>query len=311
MLLYVNSVNINSDNITFFKEKNMSNFTIITDSSCDLSDSLAKELELKVVPLSVFSGSQQYYNYLDGSDIGFEEFYTRLAGGEMMTTSAINIDQMYAVMSEELKEGRDVLYIGFSSGLSGTYNAGVQAARLLSEEYPERKIFTVDSLCASLGQGLLVYLCAMHKKEGKTVEEIYEYAEGTKMNVCPWFTVDDLFHLKRGGRVSGVTAAVGSMLNIKPVMHVDNAGKLINVSKARGRNASITALFDKMCESGIDLASQKIFISHGNCLADAEKLAKMINDKFGCEVIINYVGPVIGAHSGQGTLALFFLGKER
>ena len=289
----------------------MSNFTIITDSSCDLSASLAEELGVKVVPLSVFSGSKQYYNYLDGSDIGFEEFYTRLAGGEMMTTSAINIDQMYVAMSEELKEGRDVLYVGFSSGLSGTYNAGAQAARLLSDEYPERKIFTVDSLCASLGQGLLVYLCAMQKKEGKTVDEVKEYAENTKMSVCHWFTVDDLNHLKRGGRVSGVTAAVGSMLNIKPVMHVDDNGKLINVTKARGRNASITALFEKMCESGIDLASQKIFISHGNCLADAEKLAKMINDKFGCEVIINFVGPVIGAHSGQGTLALFFLGKER
>ena len=289
----------------------MSNFTIITDSSCDLSASLAEELGVKVVPLSVFSGSKQYYNYLDGSDIGFEEFYTRLAGGEMMTTSAINIEQMYSVMSEEIKEGRDVLYIGFSSGLSGTYNAGVQAARLLTDEYPERKIFTVDSLCASLGQGLLVYLCAMQKKEGKTVDEIKEYAENTKMSVCHWFTVDDLNHLKRGGRVSGVTAAVGSMLNIKPVMHVDDNGKLINVTKARGRNASITALFEKMCESGIDLESQKIFISHGNCLADAEKLAKMINDKFGCEVIINFVGPVIGAHSGQGTLALFFLGKER
>ena len=289
----------------------MSNYTIITDSSCDLSASLAEELGLKVVPLSVFSGSQQYYNYLDGSDIGFEEFYERLAGGEMMTTSAINIDQMYVAMSEELKEGRDVLYIGFSSGLSGTYNAGAQAARILADEYPERKIFTVDSLCASLGQGLLVYLCAMQKKDGKTVDEVKEYAENTKMSVCHWFTVDDLNHLKRGGRVSGVTAAVGSMLNIKPVMHVDDNGKLINVTKARGRNASITALFEKMCETGIDLASQKIFISHGNCLADAEKLARMINDKFGCEVIINFVGPVIGAHSGQGTLALFFLGKER
>lgn len=311
MLLYVNSVNINSDNITFFKEKNMSNFTIITDSSCDLSAALAEELCLKVVPLSVFSDGKQYYNYLDGSDIGFEEFYERLAGGEMMTTSAINIDQIQSVMEEELKEGKDVLYLGFSSGLSGSYNAGFQAAKLLEAEYPDRKILTVDSLCASLGQGLFVYLCAMQKKEGKTIDEVKEYAEGIKMSICHWFTVDDLFHLKRGGRVSGVTAAVGSMLNIKPVMHVDNAGKLINVAKARGRNASIKALFDKLCETGIDVESQRIFISHGNCLGDAEKLAAMIKEKYGCEVTINFVGPVIGAHSGQGTLALFFVGTER
>ena len=289
----------------------MSYFTIITDSSCDMPASLAAQLHIRVVPLSVFADGKQYYNFLDGSHIGFEEFYTRMADGEMMTTSAINVEQIKTVMEAELMCGNDVLYLGFSSALSGTYNAGVQAARQLEGAYPGKRILTVDTLCASLGQGLLVYLCVMQKRAGKTIDEVKEYAESTKLNICHWFTVNDLYHLKRGGRVSGVTAVLGSMLNIKPVMHVDDNGKLINVAKARGRNASINALFDKLCETGINVEDQHIFISHGNCIDDAEKLANMIKDKFGSKVTINFVGPVIGAHSGQGTLALFFVGTGR
>lgn len=273
--------------------------------------SLAAQLHIRVVPLSVFADGKQYYNFLDGSHIGFEEFYNRMADGEMMTTSAINVEQIKTVMEAELMCGNDVLYLGFSSALSGTYNAGVQAARQLEGVYPGKRVLTVDTLCASLGQGLLVYLCVMQKRAGKTIDEVKEYAEKTKLSVCHWFTVDDLYHLKRGGRVSGVTAVLGSMLNIKPVMHVDNNGKLVNVSKARGRNASINALFDKLCETGINIEDQAIFISHGNCRDDAEKLAKMIKEKFGSRITINFVGPVIGAHSGQGTLALFYVGKER
>jgi len=289
----------------------MSYFTILTDSCCDLPATTADQLHTRVVPLSVFADGNQYYNFLDGSHIGFEEFYDRLSGGELITTSAINVSQFKIAMEAELMSGHDVLYIGFSSGLSGTFNAAKQAAAELEGVYPGKRVFVVDSLCASLGQGLLVYLCVMKRREGLSIEEVRDYAEDIKLKVCHWFTVDDLYHLKRGGRVSGATAVIGSILNIKPVMHVNNDGKLENVAKARGRNAAINSLFEKLNSDGIDPENQVIFISHGHCLKDAEKLAKMIKDKYGCKVLINFVGPVIGAHSGQGTLALFFVGKER
>ena len=289
----------------------MSYFTIVTDSSCDLSASLAEQMHIRVIPLSVFVDGKQHYNFLDGSDISFADFYTQLNDGAMVTTSAINVGQVKTVFESELMCGHDVLYLGFSSALSGTYNAAVNAAAELEGVYPGKRIFTVDTLCASLGQGLLVYLAVQKRREGKSIEEVRDYIESIKLNLCHWFTVDSLLQLKRGGRVSGAKYIVGSMLNIKPVMHVDNDGTLVNVTKARGRNASINALFEKLCETAIEPENQTVFISHGNCLDDAEKLAEMIKDKYGCRVVINFVGPVIGAHSGPGTLALFFVGKER
>lgn len=289
----------------------MSYFTIVTDSSCDLSASLAEQMHIRVIPLSVFVDGKQHYNFLDGSDISFEDFYAQLNDGAMVTTSAINVGQVKTVFESELMCGHDVLYLGFSSALSGTYNAAVNAAAELEGVYPGKRILTVDTLCASLGQGLLVYLAVQKRREGKSIDEVRDYIESIKLNLCHWFTVDSLLQLKRGGRVSGAKYIVGSMLNIKPVMHVDNDGKLVNVSKARGRNASINALFEKLCETAIEPENQTVFISHGNCRGDAEKLAEMIKDKYGCRVVINFVGPVIGAHSGQGTLALFFIGSER
>ena len=289
----------------------MSYFTIVTDSSCDLSASLAEQMHIRVIPLSVFVDGKQHYNFLDGSDISFEDFYAQLNDGAMVTTSAINVGQVKTVFESELMCGHDVLYLGFSSALSGTYNAAVNAAAELEGAYPGKRILTVDTLCASLGQGLLVYLAVQKRREGKSIDEVRDYIESIKLNLCHWFTVDSLLQLKRGGRVSGAKYIVGSMLNIKPVMHVDNDGKLVNVSKARGRNASINALFEKLCETAIEPENQTVFISHGNCRDDAEKLAEMIKNKFGCRVVINFVGPVIGAHSGQGTLALFFIGSER
>lgn len=289
----------------------MSYFTIVTDSSCDLSASLAEQMHIRVIPLSVFVDGKQHYNFLDGSDISFEDFYAQLNDGAMVTTSAINVGQVKTVFESELMCGHDVLYLGFSSALSGTYNAAVNAAAELEGVYPGKRILTVDTLCASLGQGLLVYLAVQKRREGKSIDEVRDYIESIKLNLCHWFTVDSLLQLKRGGRVSGAKYIVGSMLNIKPVMHVDNDGKLVNISKARGRNASINALFEKLCETAIEPENQTVFISHGNCRGDAEKLAEMIKDKYGCRVVINFVGPVIGAHSGQGTLALFFIGSER
>lgn len=215
-------------------------------------------------------------------------------------------------MEEILKEGKDILNLAFSSGLSSTYSASAVAAQELSAEYPERKIYTVDTLCASLGQGMLVYLAARKKQEGASIEEVRDFVEDTKLKQCHWFTVDDLMHLKRGGRVSGATALVGTMLKIKPVMHVDDEGRLINMEKARGRKASLNALVEKMAESALNPSEQEIFISHGDCLDDAEYVAERVKERLGVKAVyINHVGPVIGAHSGPGTIALFFLGNRR
>ena len=290
----------------------MSEYIIMTDSSCDLPAKLAEEMELTVLPLYVDVDGQKFTNYLDEREIAFSDIYAKLRTKCPAKTSAVNVNDFMEPMERLLKAGKDVLYIGFSSGLSGTYNAGAMAARELSEWYKDRKIYTVDSLCASLGQGLLVYLAWQQKQQGKTIEEVRDYVEQTRLHLCHWFTIDDLMFLKRGGRISGATAVVGSMLSIKPVMHVDNEGHLIKVDTARGRKASIKALADEAEKTGIDLKNQTIFISHGDCLEDANYLADIMRARFNVKkVVINYVGPVIGAHSGPGTIALFFLGTER
>ena len=290
----------------------MRDYVIMTDSCCDLTAQMADELGLVVLPLSLQMGGKTYRNWLDGRDIGFQDFYARIRGGETATTSAINVGDFEEKMREVLQSGRDILCINFSSALSTTYQSAVIAAEELQGEFPDAKILVVDSLCASLGQGLLVYLCAREKKSGKTLEEVRAFAEETKGRVCHWFTVDDLNHLKRGGRISAATALFGTMLAIKPVMHVDDGGHLTPVGKARGRRASLLALVDQMAESAVDPAAQTVFISHGDCGEEARFLADEITRRLGVKDInINFVGPVIGNHSGPGTMALFFIGTHR
>ena len=290
----------------------MKEYIILTDSSCDLPANIVKELGIEVIPLSVTVENNTYLNYPDGRDIGFKEFYDLLREKKTAVTSAINLEGAMSAMRPHLEAGRDILYMAFSAALSSTCSAAVMAAVELKEEFPERKILVIDTMCASLGQGLLVYLTALEKKKGCTIEQALAFAEKTRPNLAHWFTVDDLGHLKRGGRVSAATAVVGSVLNIKPVMHVDYQGRLINVDKARGRKNSIRAMLDKMKATAIDPANQTVFISHGDCLEDAEFLAGLIRQEWGVkDIVINYVGPVIGAHTGPGVLALFFLGTER
>lgn len=290
----------------------MPEFTIMTDSCCDLTAAMAEELELSVLPLSLHMGSSVYRNWLDGRDIAFPDFYSRVRSGEDATTAAVSVGDFQEEMRKVLRSGRDILCVNFSSALSTTYQSASIAAEDLRQEFPEARIYVVDSLCASLGQGLLIWLCAQEKKKGKTLEEVRDFAEETKGRVCHWFTVDDLNHLKRGGRISAATALFGTMLSIKPVMHVDDGGRLIPVSKARGRKASLLALVDEMEKTAIEPEGQTVFISHGDCLQDAEFVAEEIRRRFGIKDIhINYVGPVIGSHSGPGTMALFFLGAPR
>ena len=289
----------------------MSDYIIMTDSSCDLPAETAEKYDITCLPLSTQIGGRTYKNYLDGSGVNVQWFYDQLRAKQHAVTSAVNAQDFMDAMEPILRSGRDILYIGFSSGLSSTYESGAMAAAALAPKYPERKIYAVDTLAASLGQGLLVWLAARKKENGASIDEVRDYVESIKLHLCHWFTVDDLFHLKRGGRVSATAAVLGSMLGIKPVLHVDNEGHLINMEKARGRRASIERLAEKAAELGTDLSSQTVFISHGDCIEDARYLEKRMRELGVKDVLINYVGPVIGAHSGPGTLALFFLGRER
>ena len=285
---------------------------ILTDSSADLTAELVAELGVEVIPLSFTMEDKTYFNYPDNRDIDPADFYARLRGGAMATTAAVNVADYTEAIEPILKEGKDVLVLAFSSGLSATCHSAQIAAGELMEQYPDRKVYVVDTLCASLGQGLLVWYAANLKKQGKTMEEVRDWTEEHKLNLCHWFTVDDLHFLKRGGRISAATAVLGTMLSIKPVMHVDDEGHLIKVGTARGRGASLKALVDHMAETADDPGNQVVFISHGGCLEDARKVAEDVKARFGTkEVVINYVGPVIGAHSGPGTVALFFLGSKR
>lgn len=290
----------------------MNDFAIVTDSSCDLSAEMADELELTVLPLSYSMGGKEYLNYLDGRDMSIQDFFARLRAGEPSSTAAVNVESFLGATEPLLQAGKDVLNIAFSSGLSNTFNAAQMACRELAEKYPERKIYCVDTLSASLGQGMLVYYAVQKKREGKSIEEVRDWLEQNKLHLCHWFTVDDLNHLKRGGRISAATALIGSMLNIKPVLHVDDEGHLVSMGKARGRRASLDALVDHMEQTVTDPQEQVVFLSHGDSRQDAEYVASEVKRRLGVkDVVINFVGPVVGSHSGPGTMALFFFGAKR
>lgn len=290
----------------------MSNYILITDSSADLTERMVKELDVEVLPLTFTIKGKSRQNWPDNRDMSPKAFYKLLREGEMATTAAVNVADVIEKVEPYLKDGQDVLMLSFSSGLSATCNSAQIAAQELGEKYPERKFFVVDTLCASLGQGLLVWHAAQRRAAGEGIEAVRAWTEEHKLNLCHWFTVDDLHFLKRGGRVSAATAMVGTMLSIKPVLHVDDEGHLIKVGTARGRKASLRALVDHMAQTAIDPGEQTIFISHGDCEEDAKAVAEDVKARFGVKtVMINNVGPVIGAHSGPGTVALFFLGTRR
>ena len=287
----------------------MSNFVLLTDSACDIKPEILNEWGVDFINLSFrFEGEDKEYS---NDEMEIKTFYDRMRKGETAKTSAINPETFSKKIEEILSQGNDVLYIGFSSGLSTTFNSARIAAGELEEKYPERKIICVDSLCASAGQGLLVHFALQKKNAGATIEETARFVEDNVPNLCHWFTVDDLVYLKRGGRISPTVAIVGGILGIKPVLHVDNEGKLVSVSKVRGRKASLNALLDKYGE----LAKNKqgtVYISNADCSDDVEYLKAQFKEQYNTEVdIVTDIGPVIGAHSGPGTMAVFFLGKER
>ena len=290
----------------------MGNFCLMTDSCCDLDAALAEELDLCVLPLSVQIGGEIYRNWLDGREIPFHEFYERVRKGAMPSSSAVSVGDFETTMREILEAGQDILCICFASALSATYQSAKIAGRHMRTEFPDRTIEVIDSLCASGGQGLLLYLCAKERQAGKSLEEVRDYALEMRDQVCAWFTVDDLHHLKRGGRISAATALFGSMLSIKPILHVDEKGYLVNMDKARGRKAALNALVDHMEATGVAPDKQEVFLTHGDCLEDAEYVAAEIRRRIGVDRIhISYIGPVIGSHTGPGVVALFFLGSPK
>ena len=284
-------------------------YQIITDSCCDFPKSLLDTLNISVVPLTLnFRGE----TWTDTTDEGLKTVFDGLRNGEVATTAAANPEDWAKHIEPVLKQGDDALVLTFSSGLSTTYQSAVIAANNLLETYPERKIRVVDTLCASLGQGLFVWYACQKKDEGLSLDELAAWCEEYRFKLCHWFTVDDLMYLKRGGRISATTALLGTMLGIKPVLHMDDEGHLINVSKVRGRKASIDALAAKVGTLGIPGANDTMFICHGDCIEDAEYLKSRLEALYGTKtVVIGYVGAVIGSHSGPGTLAVFFLGEHR
>ena len=288
----------------------MREYDILTDSACDVESDLLAKWDVGCIQLTfIFSGEDREYA---GDEIAIKDFYDKMRAGAVAKTSAINVQRYINFFEKSLSAGRDVLSLVFSSGLSTTYNSARLAAQQLSEKYPDRKIRVVDSLAASSGFGLYVYLAAEKKKAGCDMDEVADYLESIKPNLCHWFTVDDLVYLKRGGRISPAAAFFGNAIGIKPVLHVDKEGHLVKFDKVRGRRSSIMALADKLGERILDKESGPVFISHGDCLKDADELAKILNEKYGVTVdLITNIGPIIGAHSGPGTLALFFLGTER
>lgn len=284
----------------------MDNYTIFVDSACDISPAVMEEWGVKSESLT-FKFENSDKEYLNG-DMEPSEFYAKMRAGEHASTAAINIAKFKDGFESEVKLGNDILYLGFSSGLSTTYNSARIAAEELSEKYPDRRIITIDTLAASAGYALLVYLTAQKKLAGADIIEAARFARDTKLHICHWFTVDDLKYLKRGGRISQTAALVGGLLGIKPVLHTDDAGHLTNVLKVRGRNAALTAIADKYSELALE---NTVFISHGDCMKDVETMVSLLKDRGADIKLITDIGPVIGAHSGPGTLAVFFVGKNR
>ncbi len=292
----------------------MSNFVILTDSCVDIPDSLAKELELVILPLKVTIKGKEYQNLLDESEISAKSFYDMLREKETATTAQANPHDFISVMKPLLDKGLDVLSISFSSALSGTFNSSLIAKNELAEEYPDRKIITIDSFCASMGQGLLLTYAGKMRKAGKTIDEVVEFVENTKMNISHLFTVSDLGHLRRGGRLSASSLILGNMLSIKPLLHVSKEGQLKVFGKARGRFKSLNSLIERMVETFDKDKNEMIYISHGDCIEDVEYVKNSIIDKLGVSediFLVNPIGPVIGAHAGVNTVAIFYIGNER
>lgn len=284
-------------------------YKLFCDSTCDLTDEIAKEQNIEIIPMQFSVDNKNYSHYLDEREMTLSDFYAALKNGANVTTAQVQYDTFANSFEPFLKEGKDVIYICFTSGMSGTYNTCQIAVEELKEKYPERKICVIDSLSASVGEGYLAYLAGVKMNEGASFEELCDYIENTKMKICHWFVVDDLDQLKKGGRIGALSAAFGKALQIKPLISVDNDGKLIAVAKIRGNMKTYSTLIDRANRDGVNLKEQTVFIAHAECPEKAEKLKEMVVPLVK-EVKIFKVGPIIGSHVGQGMFALAFQGER-
>ncbi len=286
-------------------------FWIVTDSGTDFpAEYMQKQKDLTVLPMMYQIGGE--FTVPDGTDEGTRAFYAKLRSGVVATTAQVNVEDWKQVFQAHLSAGREVLCIAFSSALSGTYQAAETAKDEVIAAYPHGKLIVIDSKCASLGQGLLVHYALKMRDSGASLEETAQWVRDNLLKVCHWFTVDDLQFLRRGGRVSAASAYLGGIMKIKPVLHVDNEGRLIPMNKVQGRRRSLRELFDKAKETAFEPEKQTIFISHGDCLEEAQWLASVFKEELHVkDVLIGFIGPVIGSHSGPGTMALFFMGGPR
>ncbi|HHV11967.1 MAG TPA: DegV family protein [Clostridiales bacterium] len=289
----------------------MKDYVIVSDATLDLPAEVIREYDIRIIPMGFNVDDVDYLHYPDERELPVEEFYARLKAGAVSRTSQITPIMFMEFFEDILKQGKDILYIAFSSGLSGTYNTSRLVIRDLTEEYPDRKIYGVDSLCASIGEGLLVLHAAVQKKNGLSIEELRDWVEQNKRKSRHWFTVKDLYYLKRGGRLTSIEAFVGTALKIKPVLTTDEAGKLAVNSKIRGSRAELDFLVTKLEKEGIDLAGQTVIVGHGDDLEQARELERILREKKVVkDIIISKIGPIIGTHTGPGMLALVFMGEE-
>jgi DegV family protein with EDD domain len=287
------------------------NYAIFTDAASDLPTELIEKHKLFVLPIHFDIGGKNYQHYPDGRELGYADFYSMLRSGAIARTSQINNWEYQQFFEPAVKCGLDIIYICFSSALSGMYNASVAAASELMERYPGRKVYCIDSRCASAGEGMLVHYAALKKQEGLSLEELKEWVVQERDHLCHWFTVDDLNYLKKGGRLSSSSAIIGTMLAVKPILHVNKDGQLVPRGKVRGRRKALTEIAERMEKSCVKPQEQTVFIGHGDCIHDAETVSSLVKQRLGVkDVVISYIGPIIGAHTGPDVLTLCFFGEK-
>ncbi len=290
----------------------MAEFKIFTESNADLSLELAKKTDVHIIPMLFRLDGKEYKNTPFETELSEEVFYAKVRAGSMPSTAQINLEDFKEHAKPYLDKGLDILHICFSSALSGTYNSCRIAAGELMEEYPERRVVVVDSHAASLGEGLLVYKAAMKQQQGESLDDVVKFVQDTRLKVAHWFTVDDLNHLYRGGRLSKMAALAGTLLGVKPILNVSDEGKLVPKDKVRGRTKSLDFLVDRVVKDAVDPKNNELFVSHGDCLEECEYFVSKVKERINFkEVYINFVGPTVGAHAGPGVLAVFFLADQR
>ena len=291
------------------EDTEMRDYVITVNSTVDLPKEWLEERHVPVVPLKYTIDGE---TYTDMEGLSAKEFFAKLREGKMSVTSQVNPEEAAELLEPYVKDGKDVLHLGFSSGLSGTLNSMRIAGQMLEEKYPEAKVIVIDTLCACLGEGLLLYKALQQKAMGKTIDETAQWVEENKLHICHNVTVDDLNHLHRGGRVSKTTAVLGTLVQIKPIIHMDDNGKLQVIGKERGRKKSLNKIVDMAVEQSKGWDNDIIMITHGDCIADAEYVAKLVREKMGIDnILINNIGTVIGSHTGPGVVAVFCMGNKR